>query len=76
MVNAATCLFSLFIGWCNVFRASFLNQIKSNYRGEWGNLSHPPQLNQKAGEKMFMSSIVWSYSKGLLHHVALKYTLW
>ena len=50
--------------------------------GEWANLSHQviwaTALNstKKAGEKMFMSSIVLSYSKDLLHHVALIYTLW
>ena len=36
-------------------------------------MSHPPQLNHKKAEKkMFMCSIVWSYSKDLLHHAALK----
>ena len=42
------------------------NQILVVYRGEWGKLSHPPE------EKMIMSSIVWSYSKDLLHHAVLK----
>ena len=51
-------------------------------RGEWGKLSHqeswatPLNSIKKAGEKMFMSSIVWSYSRDLLHHAALKNTLW
>ena len=39
----------------------FFPVLMLNYkdRGEWGKLSHPPQLNQKAEEKMFMYSIVW-----------------
>ena len=47
-------------------------------RGEWGKLSHqvscatPSTQPKKAEEKMFMYSIVWSYSKDLLHHAALK----
>ena len=32
----------------------------------------PLNSTKKAEEKMLMSSIVWSYSKDLLHHAALK----
>ena len=43
-------------------------------RGEWGyfepsgKLSHPLNSTKKAGENVFMTTIIWSYSKDLLHH--------
>ena len=60
------------------YQIAYILNLDSYYRGEWGKLSHPVSwatpLNstKKAEEKMLMSSIVWSYSKDLLHHAALK----
>ena len=50
-----------------------VNEINRESGVSWAT---PLNLTKKAGKKMFMSSIVWSYSKDLLHHAALKYTLW
>ena len=57
---------------CIMTNANAKNSALSHV-GESG-VSWATPLNsiKKAGEKMFMSSIVWSYSKDLLHHAALK----
>ena len=50
-----------------------LNYKRKLQVGESGvSWATPLNSTKKAGEKMFMSSIVWSYSKDLLHHAALK----
>ena len=58
---------------------SVMHDIFKKGMGEWGKLIHqvrwaiiPLNFNQKAEEKIIISSIVWSYSKDLLHHAALK----